>query len=633
MKKHKSVSYWQFVLFSHLSALLAFAIIRGIQLIYCSVALRDNTTFYEYFKCFRRGIIYDDHVSLIALVPVTLVLGIQSIIGKESKIVSKIGFWITAIIYFLEVAVCCANIVYVKYQFANINYEGVKALGLGTEVLDMMVSGTYIVAFLLSTAYCIGFVYWLYFLFKRYVKDGEQSRVVSVLILVGFALLMVCGIRGRSKPKEKHIKKIQKFIGNPLNTSYAEYSDQLLLNLSAMNDFFYIEKSGLQASKGKDVYKYMKLGTAKKIAMRYQNYPHEADANCIKENKHVILVLMEGISAKCMKEFGYPKVITPFLDSLYQQSLSYKNFYSAGAITQKGMCGTFSSAPTFSNFHSMQKAPRKRTVDSTAYRHEGYTTQFFIPHTSTFDNVYGFFEANPFEYRYCLDDYSEKYRSQSWGAPDDYVFDFAIRKTDSLIASGVKKTMSVVYGCSNHPPYSIPEEYHKDGFSEEESAVYFADAQLKMLYTRIRNTEWGKNALFVFVADHGRNYVPDILAGNHIPLIFNHPEIKPRVDETLGVQYDVLPTMLALSGIDYKNYIGYGIDLARSERDTVFFGSNEKYMLKTKDKLYIYNPESEYSEVLEETPNGLKSVGKYDGAFENYMKANLQYGYKFATSN
>lgn len=633
MKKQNSVSYWQFVLLAHLSALLSFAIIRGIQLFYCSVSLKDNTKFAEYLECFGRGLVYDNHCSLLALVPVTLVLGVQSIIGKESRLASKIGFWITAVIYFMEFAICCANVLYVKYQLANLNFEAIKSVGKGTEVIDMMTSGSYVIAFILGSIFCAGFEFLLYFLFKKFVKDGSQSRLVSILIFIGFALFMVVGIRGRSLPKEKHIKKYQKFIGDPLNTSFAEYNEQMLLNLSAMNDFFYVEKSGFHASKGKKMFKYMSSSKAKKIATRYQNYPHEVDPNHIKKNDHVILVLMEGMSAKLLKTFGYQKVVTPFLDSIFAQSLSYDNFYAGGVITQKGMCSTFSSAPTFAHFHSMEQIPRRRTVISTAYRHEGYTTQLFIPHASSFDNVFGFFSANPFEYKYCLDDYPKKYKSLSWGAPDEFLFNFAVNKTDSLVRSGANKTMSVIYGCSNHPPYNIPKEYYKEGFSEEEAAVLYADTQLKMLYNKVRSTEWGKNALFVFVADHGRHYVPNMLASSHIPLIFNHPELAPRIDHTLGVQYDVLPTMLALTGINYKDYLGYGIDLARSKRDTVFFGYSEKYALRTKDKLFLFTPESRYTEVWSDTPDGFKCIGKQDAALERYMKANLQYGLKFATSN
>ncbi len=635
MEKRKTISYWQFVLLAHLSALLGFAIIRGVQIAYCSEALKRSTKVLEYLECFARGVVYDNHCSLLALVPVALVLGVQSIIGKENKIVSKIGFWLTAVIYFVEFAICCANIVYVKYQLANLNFESLKEVGMGSEVLDMITTGPYLIAFLLSTIFCGGFIYLLYLLFNKFVKEGNQSRTVNIIIFVVLALLMVVGIRGRSDLKGKKAKKmntIAAIIGNPLNTSFAEYSKQMLFNLSAMNDFFFVERSKTQAVKGK--FKYMSPDKAKDIVTKYQNYPHEADANHIKKSDHIFLVLMEGMSAKVMKEFGYPKSIAPFLDSIYHESLSYCNFYSAGIVTQKGMCATFSTCPTFAHFHSMSQAPIRRSVISTVYRQEGYTTQFYVPNTSSFDNVYGFFSSDPFDFQYCHDDYPQKFEKLCWGAPDEYLFNFVVHKTDSLVASGVKKTMSVVYGCSNHPPFATPKEYCKKGFTEEEAAVYYSDAQLKMLFNKVRSKEWGKDALFVFVSDHGRYYVSDLLASNHIPLMFNHPEITPRVDPTLGVQYDVLPTMLAMTGINYEKFLGYGIDLARSQRDTVFFGYGEKYALRTKDKLYFYAPESRYSEIWLDTPNGFKAAGKNeDAAFERYMKANLQYGCQFATTN
>lgn len=633
MKKQNTISYLPFVLLAHLSALVAFAIVRGIQIAYCSVALKDNTLSSEILECMGRGTVFDNHCSLIALVPVTFVLAVQSIIGKENKLVSKVGFWITAVIYFVEFAICTANVVYVKYQFANLNFQAIKALGLGTEVVDMITSSTYLVAFVISTAFCVGFMYLLNFLFKKFVKSSSQYRLVSILVFVLLALLMAVGIRGRSKYKEKHITKTQKTLGTPLNTSFAEFSDQLLLNISAMNAFFYVEKSRAQAEKGNDAFNFMSLTKAKAIATRYNNYPHEADPNSIKNSKHICLVLMEGMSAKLLKVNGYPKTVTPFLDSIYAKSLSYCNFYSAGVITQKGMCATFSTAPVFTHFHSMERIPKTRSVVSTVYRHEGYVTQLFIPHSSTFDNVYGFFAANPFEYRYCQDDYPAEYRSLGWGAPDEYLYNFAINKIDSLVSSGVEKTFNVIYGCSNHPPYSIPKEYFKEGFTEEEAAVYYADVQLSMLYNKIRNTKWGKDALFVFVADHGRNYVSNLMASNHIPLIINHPEVPARVDSTLGVQYDVLPTMLALSGINYKDYNGYGIDLARSKRDTLFFAHSEKYVLRTKDKVYMYAPESDYTEIWGDVPDGFVSIGHQDKAFDRYMKANLQYAIRFVSSN
>ncbi len=633
MKKDKSINYLVFVLLTHLSALIAFAIIRGIQLSYCSLSIKDSTKFSEILECFVRGAVYDNHCSLIALIPVTLVLGIQSIIGKENKIASKIGLWITTILYFIELAVCCGNIVYVKYQFSNMTLENVKSLGMGTEVLDMITTGPYLIAFLLSLIFCVGFCFLVFFLYKKFVKENMQNRIINIVIFVVLGLLMFAGIRGKISYKEKHIRPYQKVFGKPLDTSFAEYSNQLILNISAMNDIFFLEKCTEQAAKGNDVFNYMPDKEADKIAFRYHNYPHEADANSIKKKDHIFLVLMEGMSAKVMKTFGYPKTITPFLDSIYYKSLSYSDFYSAGVITQKGMCATFSSCPTFVHFHSMKNIPKSRSVVSTVFKSLGYTTQMFIPHGPNFDNVYGFFAAHPFEYRYCLDDYPREYIFHGWGATDEYLYNFAINKTDSLIKNGVEKTFSVVYGCSNHPPYSIPKEYYLKGFSEEEAAIYYADAQLGMLYNKVRSTEWGKNALFIFVADHGRNYVHNLLASCHIPLIINHPEVEPRVDNTLGVQYDVIPTTLSLIGAEYKDYVGYGIDLARSKRDTVFFAHGDKYCLRTKGKVYLYSPDSDHSEIwCDAEGSDFEGCGSEDAKFKKLMKAHLQAGVKFATT-
>ena len=43
--------------------------------------------------------------------------------------------------------------------------------------------------------------------------------------------------------------------------------------------------------------------------------------------KNVVVVLMESMSAKLMGRFGNPDHLTPHLDSLYQHSLSFANFY------------------------------------------------------------------------------------------------------------------------------------------------------------------------------------------------------------------------------------------------------------------------------------------------------------------
>lgn len=49
---------------------------------------------------------------------------------------------------------------------------------------------------------------------------------------------------------------------------------------------------------------------------------------------------------------------------------------------------------------------------------------------------------------------------------------------------------------------------------------------------------------------------------NHIPLIMFGPGIKPMKYDGLGMQVDVMPTLLGLMGVSY-NYDGFGVDCSR----------------------------------------------------------------------
>ena len=53
----------------------------------------------------------------------------------------------------------------------------------------------------------------------------------------------------------------------------------------------------------------------------------------VPNRKNVVLIFMESMSANLMGSFGSDKKLTPYLDSLYRQSLSFERFYSSGIHT------------------------------------------------------------------------------------------------------------------------------------------------------------------------------------------------------------------------------------------------------------------------------------------------------------
>src|SRR5690606_6338756 len=105
---------------------------------------------------------------------------------------------------------------------------------------------------------------------------------------------------------------------------------------------------------------------------------------------------------------------------------------------------------------------------------------------------------------------------------------------------------------TNHEPYGLPGKYKfgkADNVEKFKSTAYYTDSCINAYLNNARKTEWYKNTLFVFIADHGhllpKNandiYVPQRY---HIPLLLYGDVIKDayrgrRMTQT-GSQTDVV---------------------------------------------------------------------------------------------
>ena len=72
----------------------------------------------------------------------------------------------------------------------------------------------------------------------------------------------------------------------------------------------------------------------------YNDEYKNVEQMCIRDR-----IMMESMSAKFMKHFGQSETLTPFMDSLYTSSISFRNFYSAGIHTNHGLYATLYSFP------------------------------------------------------------------------------------------------------------------------------------------------------------------------------------------------------------------------------------------------------------------------------------------------
>lgn len=119
--------------------------------------------------------------------------------------------------------------------------------------------------------------------------------------------------------------------------------------------------------------------------------------------------------------------LTPFLDSLYLESLSFDHFYSAGIHTNHGMYATLYSFPAIMKRNAMKGAvvPVYSGLP-TVLKDNGYRNLFFMTHESQYDNMNAFLRTNGFDEIYAQENYPKDKVVNSFGVQDDFLYQYAL---------------------------------------------------------------------------------------------------------------------------------------------------------------------------------------------------------------
>lgn len=201
----------------------------------------------------------------------------------------------------------------------------------------------------------------------------------------------------------------------------------------------------------------------------------------------------------------------------------------------------------------------------TVLKQLGYDNMFFMTHEAQYDNMKAFFLTNGYKEIFSQESYPKDSVVNSFGVSDHFEFDFALQQLNNK-AKRKQPFMATILTISNHPPYVVPEWFKARTKDPETQIVEYADWAIGDFLRKARKRPWYKNTIFVIQADHGKMVgksdveLPE--SYNHIPLIMFGPGIKPMKYDGLGMQVDVMPTLLGLMGVSY-NYDGFGVDCSR----------------------------------------------------------------------
>ncbi|WP_316785368.1 LTA synthase family protein [Pedobacter frigiditerrae] len=384
--------------------------------------------------------------------------------------------------------------------------------------------------------------------------------------------------------------------------------------------------------------------------------------NPSKTPPNIVFILVEGLGRAFTNEGAYLGNFTPFIDSLANKSLYWKNFLSEGGRTFAVLPSLMGSLPFAKNgfLELNDKMPGHLSLYS-LLKYNNYRTSFYYGGDSKFDNMKTFLQKNAVDEIKDGASFPNGYTKLpvqngfTWGYSDDQLFDYFLNTRSQLPQN---PELSVVLTVATHNPFLIDnqEKYLKLfenrmsqlNFSEEQKATYrnyklqyssilYTDEALRNFFFKYQKRSDYTNTIFVITGDHR---MPEIPMNNkidryHVPLIIFSPMLKRTAQmESVSTHFDITPSILAYLKTNYKlkipsqsSWMGTGLDTARNFRnihqypiiqtktDMIDFVMGE-YHLNGNTLFKLDNNMQEVAIEDEEVLNQIKNK------FENFKKRN-----------
>jgi phosphoglycerol transferase MdoB-like AlkP superfamily enzyme len=315
--------------------------------------------------------------------------------------------------------------------------------------------------------------------------------------------------------------------------------------------------------------------------------------------KNLVIFIQESLGSQFLESLGGEKGITPNLDRLSQEGVFFKNAFSNGTRSIRGIAGCVSG-----NFSIPGKGVVKRSKSQSEFftlssllEPIGYHTLFLYGGESRFDNMRGWFLGNGFDEIIDEPEFENPSFVGTWGVSDGDLVNRANEEFRDLYKNN-QKFAAVMFSTSNHTPFDFPDGKIDliEGVPEKsvKNAVKYADFAIGDFIKKARSEDYYRDTVFVIIADHNvRVYGDDVVPVNmfHIPALILGGGIEPYAYEKLSTQPDVLATALDLMGLDLKYPIMGNSIFGKEKPEVSLMQFNDFYALRVKDKVAVVRPD------------------------------------------
>jgi phosphoglycerol transferase MdoB-like AlkP superfamily enzyme len=277
-------------------------------------------------------------------------------------------------------------------------------------------------------------------------------------------------------------------------------------------------------------------------------------------NPNIVVIILESFSKEYLN-LKNPEA-TPYLNRLAAKSVNFINSYANGRRSIEGIAAILSGIPALMEepfIGSEFSANQIIGLGSILRAEKNYSTHFFHSAVTGSMHFDSFTKSVGVEKYYGLEQYPIKEDYDGvWGIYDEPYLQYVCNKFLEL----APPFFASVFTMTSHQPYQLPPKY-KDRFKDDRHPIIktlqYTDYSLEQFMACAEKQAWYKNSLFVILADHTG---PELEASAsfksrfEIPIMLFSPDIdllKNVNANQYAQQIDILPTLLDLLKIDYKN--------------------------------------------------------------------------------
>ena len=583
--QHKNAYSRMLLIF--LACMLPFTLMRlALYLLYHSDF--RSLGFMEVIEAFAVGLRFD--ISMVAMVVGLPLLLMLMLPFRWSHHVywQRLWGWFIFITVLLMIFMMAADTIYFGTVHRHVGAE------IGTIQSDMASMAMLALSQYSGALFLFGLVAVLGAFFWRYLTHhvpAAPSRIWLrlVSILVGLLLLAILGRGGVT--------------GKPISVGEAFFSNSLPQGYLAMNGAFAIARALNDIAPPPKVFMPQTEAInrthnylAGKGAPVYRpDYPLYQRASRVtkKDKPNVVVLMLESWGAididAMRKQMNLaPLGVTPNFDSLAKQGMLYTHFYANGQRSIQGAAAVLAGLPTLPNMPFLGEGleQNQQSFLGELAQSQGYET-IFLQSSDRGSLRFDAIAARAGFSTYLANEdipelHEHKKAASTWGTWDHNTFQEASKR----FAAAHKPFLGYIFTSTTHTPWLIPDDRWKKYTGGKDidkalNALYYADWALGEFIASAKQAGYYDNTIFILLADHANEFVENIdNAPNlfHIPLLIVGPGIKSGVDERVGSQLDIMPTIMDVAGWS-ADHSGLGRSLIDNSR------INERAALTVRDNV------------------------------------------------